>query len=91
MVHETSVYYAHFESTISATSLKKWTKAITSAESRRLVNPRAMDIIGVHQPDRIANVAQSALDANRPPAVGTQWLDLALLIEERQYVFVPIT
>ena len=82
MVPKTSDYYTQFSSTISSSAIKKWTKEITSAESRRLKNPQVMDIIGAHPLQVNANLAQS--DTNQLTMVGTEWLDLALLIEERQ-------
>jgi len=41
-----------------------------------------MDIISAHPLQVNANPAQS--DTNQLTVVGTEWLDLALLIEERQ-------
>lgn len=87
MVHKTLEYYTQFSSTISPGALKKWTKEITTAESQRLKNPRAMDIIGAHPHQVNADPAQSEPTTNRLPGVGTEWLNLALSIEERQYVF----
>ena len=50
------------------------------AESQRLHEPSAMDIMGA----RLIGVDQrSGTDANQPSG-GPQWLDLALAIEERQ-------
>jgi hypothetical protein len=83
MVHKTSEYYAHFTSTISARSLTHWTEEITLAESQRLKDPCAMDIIGVQN----ADPEPISSDPNPPIGVGSRWLDLALSIEERQYVF----
>jgi hypothetical protein len=57
---------------------------MTSAENRRLEDPSAMDIIGaqeVHLPS-----SQSAPQPDRQTAAVHVWLNLALSIEERQYV-----
>ena len=86
MVHKTSEYYAQFTSTISARSLTQWTEEITSAERRRLKDPCAMDIIGVQN----ADPEPISSDPNRLIGVGSRWLDLALSIEERQYVFCKL-
>jgi hypothetical protein len=86
MVHKTSEYYTQFSSTVSAGALRQWTKDITSAESRRLKDPRAMDIMGA-QKEVNADPARSGSDPSRLPGIGTHWLNLALSIEERQYVF----
>ena len=88
MVHSTSQYYTQFTSTISASALKIWTKEITSAESRRLKDPSAMDIMCAQQPDGIADPAQSGFTQTPLTGVGSQWLNLALSIEERQYVLI---
>jgi hypothetical protein len=88
MVHTTSEYYTQFTSTISAGALKKWTKEIESAESRRLKDPRAMDIMRAHQQEITADPAQSVSEPNSITEIGAQWLNLALSIEERQYVLV---
>jgi hypothetical protein len=88
MVHTTSEYYTQFTSTISAGALKKWTKEIESAESRRLEDPHAMDIMGAQQLEITADLAQSGFNSNRPTGAGSEWLNLALSIEEKQYVFV---
>jgi hypothetical protein len=87
MVHRTSEYYTQFSSSITAGALKKWKQDVTLAESRRLVDPRAMDIIGVQEDNINADPARSGSDPNRLIGAGPQWLKLALAIEETQYVF----
>jgi hypothetical protein len=84
MVHTTLEYYSKFTSTISAGALKKWTKEIEMAESKRLKNPRAMDIMRAHQTELNADSGPSVPHQNRNSELGTQWLNLALSIEERQ-------
>ena len=86
MVHKTSEYYKQFILTISSRSIQKWTQDIVSAESRRLKDPSAMDIIGTHL-DVSPDPAESGSHPNHLTEVGSQWLILALLIEEKQYVF----
>jgi len=88
MVHTTSQYYTQFTSTVSATSLKIWTKEITSAEGQRLKDPCAMDIMRANQLDDFADPAQTDSEQTRLTGVGAQWLNLALSIEERQYALV---
>lgn len=83
MVNKTTEYYEQFSSTISPGALKIWTNEITSAERQRLTNPRAMDIIGAKHLVG-AGSADRASDPPRHP--GSEWLELALSIEERQYV-----
>jgi hypothetical protein len=83
MVLQTSEYYTHLSSTISAGARKTWEQDITSAERQRLEHPRAMDIIGTQRVDVDAGSGSSS---NNLTGVGSRWLDLALSIEERQYV-----
>jgi len=82
MVHQTSAYHTKLSSTISARALQKWEQEITSAESRRLEDPRAIDIIGTQVVD--INAGSGPLPS---PLTGVvpEWLNLALSIEERQY------
>jgi hypothetical protein len=86
MVHTTSEYYTKFTSTVSAGALKKWTKEIEEAESKRLEDPSAMDIMRAHQTEQATNTGPSGGEPSCSIEVGTQWLNLALSIEERQYV-----
>ena len=88
MVQTTSEYYAKFTSTISAGALKKWTQEIETAESRRLKNPKAMDIMCAHQPESSSDLGNLGAKPNWSSSPGNQWLQLALSIEERQYVLV---
>ena len=55
---------------------------MTIAESRRLKNPQAMDIIGA-----LKNEYPPELSPNHSNVTGNDWLNLALSMEERQYVF----
>jgi hypothetical protein len=86
MVRTTSEYYANFTSTVSAAALKKWTREIETAESRRLKNPEAMDIMCAHLPESSGDLGNSGSNQKRSSEKGNQWLQLALSIEERQYV-----
>ena len=83
MVLKTSEYYTQLSSTISTAAQKKWEQEIKSAESRRLEHPHAMDIIGAQQ---VPIDAKSGSNPTGPMGVASRWLDLALSIEERQYV-----
>ena len=57
---------------------------MTSAESRRLDDPLAMDIIGAQEVDLPAS--ESALRSDHRTTAVHAWLNLALFIEERQCV-----
>ena len=82
MVHKTLEYYSLFSSTVSAGAIRKWTQDMTTAESRRLKNPEEMDIIGAQKHGFHAEPAPTRL-----AVTGNEWLNLALSMEERQYVF----
>jgi len=48
MTQTTSEYYAKFASTLSASAINKWTKEMETAESKRLKDPQAIDIMRAH-------------------------------------------
>jgi hypothetical protein len=81
MVQKTSLYYNQLSATIPASLKNKWEKEIKSAEERRLQDPAAMDIIGTQNIDVIPGQVPEQVARSR---VGTQWLNLALSVEERQ-------
>ena len=89
MVHKASAYYTQITSTISVVAVRKWTQEITLAESQRLKNPHVMDIIGAREQSGNVELVQGP-ERNRMLGAGTEWLNLAFSIEERQYVFVSI-
>jgi hypothetical protein len=84
MVCVTAEYYTKFTSTVSAGALRKWTKEIELAESKRMKDPSAMDIMRAHHTELIAGLGPSGPNQNRSSEVATQWLTLALSIEEQQ-------
>jgi hypothetical protein len=85
MVHKTSSYYSQLSSTIlMVASRKQWEKEITSAESQCLEDPLAMDIISAQEID--LPTADLALQPDRQTTALHAWLNLALSIEERQYI-----
>jgi hypothetical protein len=47
-----------------------------------------MDIMCAHQLDDIADPAQTGSDQSHLTGIGAQWLNLALSIEEQQYVLL---
>ena len=51
MVQKISVYYTQLSVTILTSLKNKWERDIRSAESRRLQDPAAMDIIGTQNID----------------------------------------
>jgi hypothetical protein len=86
MVHKTSEYYTQLSSSVPAGGVQKWEAEIISAESRRLDNPKAMDIVGVKPVILNAGSARLKPNSNRLTGAVSEWLELALSIEERQYV-----
>jgi hypothetical protein len=81
MVQETLQYYDQMTSMVAPALRQKWEKEIVVAESQRLTKPSVMDIIGA-QDIHIRPGPTSA----EPPQKNMEWLDLALSMEERQYV-----
>ena len=80
MVRKTSDYYHQLSATIPESFRTKWEQDIKYAEAKRLQNPAAMDIIGTHKVDIIPRRAERHVHSQ----VGSEWLNLALSIEERQ-------
>jgi hypothetical protein len=81
MVQDTIHYYDQMTSIVAPALKQKWEKEILAAESRRLGKPSVMDIIGAQD----MNIRPSPIPAE-PPRKDMEWLDLALAMEERQYM-----
>ena len=84
MVRETTSYYNDLSSPISESIKKTWEREISLAESQRMTNLSAMDLLGARDvdpqiPAPISSDAQS-FQSDKP------WLQMALSIEEHQYV-----
>jgi hypothetical protein len=82
MVRECKAYYDQISSTILGSLKRQWEKEIKSAETERFENPSAMDILGAREMQSAPNDPMP--DETRQPEYGTNWLHLALLIEEQQ-------
>jgi len=82
-VQETTHYYDQMSSVVSPALQRQWEADIISAESKRYTNPSVMDILGVQQMKMSSE--PEPIEIGRAGA-NLDWLDLALSIEERQYV-----
>ena len=85
MAGQANDYYNKMSSTISQTFLDTWEAAIRSAERHRVSNPSVMDMLGAQEIDPIPEAAPSQ---ERGSGQAQQWLQLAIAIEERQYVWI---
>src|SRR5271155_1971078 len=86
-----SEYYAKLVSGISLADITWWEQEMSYAESNRLHDLKVMDVIGTCevQPDTAGSTPAGSADAlGSCPAV-TDWLQLALDIQERQYAPTP--
>jgi hypothetical protein len=81
MVQETIYYYNEMTSIVPPTLKQKWEGEIQKAESLRLEKPAAMDIIGAQ--DIHIRAGPSSAESEQK---NMEWLDLAVSMEERQYV-----
>ena len=81
MVQDTTHYYDQMTSIVAPALKQKWEKEIFLAERQRFEKPSVMDIIGA-QDIHIRPGPRSAEQAEK----NMDWLDLALAMEERQYV-----
>jgi hypothetical protein len=85
---EAGEYLAELTNDADDLALQQWTQEIESAEQTRLVNAADMDIYGA----RVGHTTReptdsSSADADAAPKSATElWLELALLIEEKQWV-----
>jgi hypothetical protein len=77
-------YYGNLVHGITASDLAEWENNIKYAEEKRKDDITVMDIIGTTA-DRSAHDSGSA-DRQSPSGVGAEWMDLAIGIEEQQYV-----
>lgn len=87
MVQETTQYYEQMLSVVPQALQLKWEAEITLAESQRLSKPSAMDIIGVRHTQAVGRSDPSPVGST---GENVEWLDLALSIEERQYVVLIV-
>ena len=83
MVQETTQYYDQMTSIVPPVLKQKWEKDIIAAENKRLKKPSVMDIIGAQD---LQSKMQSGPNPIDRPQTTLKWLDLALSMEERQYV-----
>jgi len=86
-----SEYYAKLINGISPADINRWEQEVSYAESNRLHDLKVMDVIGTRevQPETAGSTPAGSADAlGSFPAV-TDWLQLALDIQERQYAPTP--
>jgi hypothetical protein len=83
MVEETTQYFNQMSSVVPVALQMKWKAEITLAESQRLKTPPVMDILGVQKQKISPGPDPIGLSG---PDETEHWLDLAISIEERQYV-----
>jgi hypothetical protein len=84
MSKETDSYFSRLTASVPAHDWHQWEREIKSAESRRLVEPAAMDILGAHD----AGGNNGSVPAAEPDANTNieRWIQKGIEIEERQYV-----
>ena len=79
-------YYQKLVQGIQKNDLSKWENEIKNAEEIRLQDRSAMDILGakvlIHVP-----AAAGEVEENGNSASDVDWIQLALTIEEKQFVF----
>ena len=87
-LEEAEEYLAELTDDADDLAIQQWTQEIESAEQTRLVNAADMDISGA----RVGHTSRELTDpssasADMVPKTATEtWLELALLIEEKQWV-----
>ena len=85
-LEEADEYLAELTNNANDLAIQQWTKEIESAEWTRLVNAADMDIYGARVGHMIREpMALSSETGDAVPKSATEtWLELALLIEEKQ-------
>src|SRR5271155_1822018 len=84
-------YYEKLISGVSPADINRWEQEMSYAELNRLHDLKVMDVIGTREadPDTPGSLLAGSADAfGYFPAV-TDWLQLALDIQERQYAPPP--
>jgi hypothetical protein len=84
MSHSANEYYDKFTDGISGIDLEKWENEITTAESQRMQDKSVMDILAAKQDS--SSPSQDSADATDHHGPAAEWLQLAIDIEEKQYV-----
>ena len=89
-LEEADKYLAELTNDADDLAIQQWTKEIESAERTRLVNAADMDIYGA----RVGHTIREPTDPSSatgdavPKSATETWLELALLIEEKQWVII---
>lgn len=81
MSHSANDYYDNLTRGISDLDLQAWELQINDAEHCRLDNRSVMDIFGASQPGRDTESMEAA---GHPTGSVSDWLQLAIDIEEKQ-------
>jgi hypothetical protein len=93
MAREAQIYYDNLTATISMDDRVEWEKEVQEAESQRQLDPSAMDILRTRSgfagsgpgpgpgPGPSADADETQGGAASP---GARWVQLGLVIEERQ-------
>ena len=91
-LEEADEYLAELTNDADDLAIQQWTKEIESAERTRLVNAADMDIYGaqVGHTTREPTDLPSASEETVPKSATESWLELALLIEEKQCVILSL-
>ncbi|KAH9959751.1 hypothetical protein BGW80DRAFT_1183207, partial [Lactifluus volemus] len=82
MAHTTGQYFENLSSTISVANRAQWEIEIELAESRRLTDPAAMDILRVQKPKQ--NDESMLPTEGRDYTLVEEWVQMALNVEEKQ-------
>jgi hypothetical protein len=85
MSEMTDEYYARLIQAIGANDVREWEEQIDQAERLRLKDRAVMDIVGSNSPD-IGRQAASSSDNDPTQEVTSEWIHLAILIQEKQWV-----
>jgi hypothetical protein len=84
MSSQAQAYFSNMTNSVPLHDWKMWESEIKDAESRRLYEPSAMDILGVRKPSNNDTVMHD--DDNEIHTHTERWVQMAIDIEEKQCV-----
>ena len=82
-------YFSNLTDGISQANLLRWEAEIVEAETKRMNDRSVMDILGAKEVHHNTAVSTSAI-VDVGPETAADWIQLALNIEEKQYI-IPIS
>jgi hypothetical protein len=88
MSQEAQSYFTKLSESIPAQDWQQWETEMSHAESRQLLDPTVMDLLGMREAGN-GHKSNPAHDPETPTCV-EKWIQKAIDMEERQSVALPL-